>query len=164
MDETALPFRLWSSNCCSLIGLTFPGFIKLSPPIVFPSFSWPFFFFVRLCRRLPTERQDLIHMSHQFIQIPIVFRHCAPPRAMLVVCISQHGLLYANTLSTHTPWCSWMHRFTVCATAFSYLNVATCHLVQTGPSTSSTICLTRRPSAALFHDLSCSIYCIRLLW
>lgn len=46
------------------------------------------------------------HMSHQFMEIPIVFSQCAPPKkSMGVICVSQRGLVYPKfhtALAHHT--------------------------------------------------------------
>lgn len=41
-----------------------------------------------------------IHVSHRFMAVPIVFRQCAPPRAV-VGCASQLGLMYSNATPHH---------------------------------------------------------------
>lgn len=68
----------------------------MPPPLPTVPLSLPFFsavFFFHPCFRAPpTERPA--HMSHQFMEIPIVFSHCAPLRGLWAACCSQHGLAH----------------------------------------------------------------------
>lgn len=162
---------LGQSSCCAPSSSYYPSFPPFLHAVFFPSTP---------AVGLLTERLGHIHMSHRFTEIPIVFSQCAPLRGPWVACVSQRGPVHPNLtphhftqlshttrshLPTHTPHmyiCISPH--TLSHTMLSHLNLATCHSVQTGPSTNSTIWLTRRPLTDLFHNLGCSVHCIGLLW
>lgn len=88
-------------------GLYYHGFFYSSCSSSFPSSSFlsfpPFLLhvFSTSTEGFPTERQGLIHMSHQFTQIPIVFSHCAAQKGLLLACVSQHAFLYVKA-NAHT--------------------------------------------------------------
>lgn len=68
------------------------------PTIPFSLLSSCSLFYFHPCSRAPlTERPGHIHMSHRFMEIPIVFSQCAPLRGPWVACVSQHGLIYPNS-------------------------------------------------------------------
>lgn len=118
-------------------------------------------------------------MSHQFMEIPIVFTQCSPPeQSMGCLCFSAwphipkynhtsfsapahhtaHALTFTNVYIVH--FCVHFHKPSF---LFQYLNLSPCRSAKTGPSTNSTIWLTRRPLTDLFHNLGCSLHCIGLL-
>lgn len=137
---------------------------SLSPPPPHPTIPFSLLsscslFYFHPCSRTPlTERPGLIHMSHRFMEIPIVFSQCAPLRGPWVACVSQHGLIYPISaphyftrlshtmphMQSHLEKCRCACKMseslcTLSHTVLLHLNLTTCHLVQTGPSTNSTI-------------------------
>lgn len=150
-------------HCCTHALSYYPSY----PPSLSAGFFFVLFSFTST-EGLLMERLEQILMSLQFMEIPIVFSQCVTIRGLWVVCVTQHGFVYTNAhrftpLTVLNIYWLVLYIYSTISVIF-HLNVTTCHSVQTGPSTISTIWLTRRPLTDLFHNLCCCVYCMCLLW
>ena len=69
-------------SCSRLMSYTPETLLFFVPLSLCPSLPWRSFFFFHLYSRAPlTERLRQIHMSHQLMEIPIVFSQRAPQRS-----------------------------------------------------------------------------------